>query len=238
MSELKSQSSVPKRKTRSKAVCENPEEDSPDSEEDVYYSRPQFEVVSESYTVHTSGATELGKKDITQSLETGSVSETPECQVTEDLPVNLEENLPENPGVQPEREESVDLTHSTTSVNPSFNGEPSMPESSSPGKELNDAGNIETDTETFEDEAHTQNELRRSVRVKEKPRILTYPKLGNPLITIVQSLLQGLNDAFSESLQDYSQLSLQKSADTNNMQRDLHDSKGGGCNPGSKTFEV
>ncbi len=248
VSELESQISVPKRKTRSKAVCENPEEDIPDSEEDVYYTRPQFEVVSESYTVHTSGTTELGKKDITQSLEKGSVREMPECQVTEDLPVNLDENLPENPGVQPEnpgvqpeREESVDLTHLSTSVNPSFNGEPSMPESSSTGEELNDVGNIEIDTETFEDEAHTQNELRRSVRVKEKPRILTYPQLGNPLVTIVQSLLQGLNDAFSESLQDYSQLSFstsQQSAGTNNMQRDLHDSKGGGCNPGSKTFVV
>lgn len=82
---------------------------------------------------------------------------------------------------------------------------------------------------------HTQNKnelMRKSiVRAKEKPKILTYPKLGNPLITIVQSLLQGLNDAFSESLQDYSQLSsptLKEYAATSNMQRDLHGFKGDG----------
>lgn len=86
VSELKSQSSVPKRKTCSKAVGENPEEDSPDSEEVVYYSRPQYEVVSESFIDHTSKATQPVKKDIAQSLETGLVSKMPELQVTENLP--------------------------------------------------------------------------------------------------------------------------------------------------------
>ncbi len=83
----------------------------------------------------------------------------------------------------------------------------------------------------------TENEevgLRRSVRHREKPKNLTYPELGNPLVTIVQSLLQGLNAALSESLQDSSRMgqpAFQGYTPVSDMQRDLHNSKRGGCNP-------
>lgn len=41
---------------------------------------------------------------------------------------------------------------------------------------------------------------RRSVRQREKPERLTYFQPGNPLIYVVQSLFQGLNSAFVQSL--------------------------------------
>ncbi len=54
----------------------------------------------------------------------------------------------------------------------------------------------ETDQSASEDEI----QLSRSKRVKQKSRRLTYPEMGNPMISIIQSLLQGLNTAFVESL--------------------------------------
>lgn len=45
-----------------------------------------------------------------------------------------------------------------------------------------------------------ETECRRSTRERTKPRILTYPSLGNPLIQVAQSLFQGLNTAFVTAL--------------------------------------
>ncbi|XP_072569287.1 uncharacterized protein [Paramormyrops kingsleyae] len=58
----------------------------------------------------------------------------------------------------------------------------------------------ELEEETERDESEDDSPLRRSRRVKQKSKRLTYPELGNPMISIIQSLLQGLNTAFVESL--------------------------------------
>lgn len=58
----------------------------------------------------------------------------------------------------------------------------------------------ELEEETEQDESEDEGHLRRSKRVKQKSKRLTYPELGNPMISIIQSLLQGLNTAFVESL--------------------------------------
>lgn len=58
----------------------------------------------------------------------------------------------------------------------------------------------EAEDETDQDESEDESHLRRSKRVKQKSKRLTYPELGNPMISIIQSLLQGLNTAFIESL--------------------------------------
>ncbi|XP_029957362.1 protein NYNRIN-like [Salarias fasciatus] len=57
--------------------------------------------------------------------------------------------------------------------------------------------------------------VRRSERVRHPPKRLEYPNFGNPLVTVVKSLFQGLSAAFSESLTttDY----------WSDMQRDVHD---------------
>ncbi|KAK9952929.1 hypothetical protein ABG768_016957 [Culter alburnus] len=60
----------------------------------------------------------------------------------------------------------------------------------------------ETDQSASEDEI----QLRRSKRVKQKSKRLTYPEMGNPMISIIQSLLQGLNTAFVESLAEHPKL--------------------------------
>lgn len=69
------------------------------------------------------------------------------------------------------------------------------------------------DQEKAEDECSEHNQIsdveenelsgdlpRRSVRRRKRPKILTYPQLGNPLIHVVQSLFQGLNTAFVNAL--------------------------------------
>nr|XP_055051373.1 uncharacterized protein LOC129437220 [Misgurnus anguillicaudatus]XP_055051374.1 uncharacterized protein LOC129437220 [Misgurnus anguillicaudatus] len=266
--ELELPSPVPKRKTRSRAVCED-SENIPDSDEEVYYLGPQLDVVHESYTLHTSEVTQPEKNTV-KFLKSSSENETPngEIQPEENLPGDPEENLPGDPEenlpgdpeenlpgdpegnlplsleVEPERENTVQLTHSATSVasESSVHRESPMDRSGSAGEESNNVKVAETCTGVQEPkEIIDGNELRRSTRIREKPKVLTYPKLGNPLITIVQSLLQGLNDAFSESLQERSQLSCPVSQEyvlTKDVQRDLQDFKGGGCNPGSKTFVV
>lgn len=58
----------------------------------------------------------------------------------------------------------------------------------------------EPEDETDQDESEEESHLRRSKRVKQTSKRLTYPELGNPMISIIQSLLQGLNTAFVESL--------------------------------------
>ncbi len=58
----------------------------------------------------------------------------------------------------------------------------------------------EAEEETDQDESEDEGHLRRSKRGKQKSKRLTYPELGNPMISIIQSLLQGLNTAFVESL--------------------------------------
>ena len=60
--------------------------------------------------------------------------------------------------------------------------------------------------------------LRRSERARHPTGRLDYPNFGNPLITVVKSLFQGLNTAFSDSLGSTNDYWLQD----NGMQRDLH----------------
>ncbi|KAL3974076.1 SWI/SNF-related matrix-associated actin-dependent regulator of chromatin subfamily A-like protein 1 [Sarotherodon galilaeus] len=46
----------------------------------------------------------------------------------------------------------------------------------------------------------TETQIRRSERIRQPSQRLTYPQLGNPLVTVVKSLFQGLNKAFIDSL--------------------------------------
>ncbi len=142
------------------------------------------------------------------------------------LPANPVADLPENPTAQHGREKNDEMNYPLIFMeqHPDYNGESPTSGSSSAGKGL--IGTEETENEEVG--------LRRSVRHREKPKNLTYPELGNPLVTIVQSLLQGLNAALSESLQDSSRMgqpAFQGYAPVSDMQRDLHNSKRGGCNP-------
>lgn len=250
--ECESQGPVPRCRTRSETACKCSEgaDKIPDSEEeDGYCLMPQIDVVDESFVVHTPEVTHLVREsaivplpetdlEVNQGVQSDSTDG--EFQVIDELPVDFEIDLPvtpgadllENPMVQSEREKNAEVNCPSTSTvrNPDYNGELPTLGSSSVGKGL--FGAEETEYEADEGEI----ELRRSVRHREKPKTLTYPELGNPLVTIVQSLLQGLNIALAESLQDFSRMgqpAFQGFAPVGDMQRDLHNSKRGGCNPDS-----
>lgn len=47
---------------------------------------------------------------------------------------------------------------------------------------------------------HEEVELRRSSRQRTVPRKLTYPTLGNPLVSVMHSILIALDQAFSQAL--------------------------------------
>uniref|UniRef100_A0A669DKA6 Gypsy retrotransposon integrase-like protein 1 n=1 Tax=Oreochromis niloticus TaxID=8128 RepID=A0A669DKA6_ORENI len=74
---------------------------------------------------------------------------------------------------------------------------------------------VENDDEP--DTLQTETQIRRSERIRQPSQRLTYPQLGNPLVTVVKSLFQGLNKAFIDSLAndvDYS---------TRTMHGDVHE---------------
>lgn len=51
-----------------------------------------------------------------------------------------------------------------------------------------------------ENESIQAEDWRKSSRQRAAPRRLTYPSLGNPLVLVMQSLLSGLDKAFSQAL--------------------------------------
>lgn len=55
------------------------------------------------------------------------------------------------------------------------------------------------------DQTDVQTEVdcsKRPIRDRKATKRLTYPELGNPLVTIVQSLFQTLSDVVTESLEE------------------------------------
>lgn len=64
-----------------------------------------------------------------------------------------------------------------------------------------ESGNVEhTESEKTEVVPEDEVVLRRSSRDKTAPKRLTYPNLGNPLVTVMHSILTGLDQAFSQTL--------------------------------------
>lgn len=57
-------------------------------------------------------------------------------------------------------------------------------------------------TVTQETNSDLPQSVRRSERLRQPPKRLDYSQLGNPLITVVRSLFQGLSEAFVDSLND------------------------------------
>lgn len=54
-----------------------------------------------------------------------------------------------------------------------------------------------------EHDPEAEQALRRSSRERLKPKLLTYPELGNPLVSIVQSLFQSLSDAVTNTIEGH-----------------------------------
>lgn len=59
---------------------------------------------------------------------------------------------------------------------------------------------VDVNDETDINSPITTQPVRRSERIRQPSKRLEYPNLGNPLVTVVKSLFQGLSTAFAESL--------------------------------------
>lgn len=64
---------------------------------------------------------------------------------------------------------------------------------------MNEDPSVNNDNKEHDLEA--EQALRRSSRERIKPKLLTYPELGNPLVSIVQSLFQRLSDAVTNTIE-------------------------------------
>ncbi|XP_030582401.1 uncharacterized protein LOC115778497 [Archocentrus centrarchus] len=125
---------------------------------------------------------------------------------------SLSDNLPDedDPGTE---------CGNLPSPNESVDEEPGTLPDKSPeeaGKELRDhPKNLPEGLQS--DDPITTQPLRRSERNRQPPRRLDYQDLGNPLVTVVKSLFQGLSTAFTNSLND------RNGHYGIYMQRDVHD---------------
>ncbi|MCJ8730139.1 hypothetical protein PDJAM_G00180710 [Pangasius djambal] len=111
---------------------------------------------------------------------------------------------------RPERDRPVEETESETVIADAGN----LPEvqDGESTQELNDSETLESSETTHQneteiderrndqDESETQSEVRRPSRRRKPPKKLTYPELGNPLVTIVQNLFQSLSSAITNYL--------------------------------------
>ncbi|KAL0187224.1 hypothetical protein M9458_018894, partial [Cirrhinus mrigala] len=167
---------------------------------------------------------------------------------TEQLtPVTSQRNLPDQPDVEegsaldePEREDTqmmdpvgMDVLSGIPVLDQESDGSPTG--TSSGEDERNDAltrgGTINSPSSrdgSVENGESLEDVPRRSQRHREPPKRLQYPKLGNPLSLVVQSLFQGLSTAFTISLEEsdtFKNTSLEMQAWK--MQWDLHSFKAG-----------
>lgn len=169
-----------------------------------------FKVLPEGVPWTTADPTTLNDSTSSDMSPTGSSSpevEPVESTVPEADPENIspdvdtkEDTVPE---VDPENiSPDVDLEADTLpEENPKENNtDMKKPETNPDGQEnVQDAVEREEEKDVRnQDEDHT----RKSTRHREPPKVLTYPRLGNPLVTIVQSLFQSLSSVITDSL-DY-----------------------------------
>uniref|UniRef100_A0A1A8PLB6 Gypsy retrotransposon integrase-like protein 1 n=2 Tax=Nothobranchius rachovii TaxID=451742 RepID=A0A1A8PLB6_9TELE len=79
-----------------------------------------------------------------------------------------------------------------------------FPASETEGEITRSSTEVEESTDHNKDDKNdpgTEQSVRRSHRERKMPKQLTYPQLGNPLISIVQSLFQSLSDAVIDSIE-------------------------------------
>lgn len=139
-------------------------------------------------------------------------SEAPEHRGDCDEPgnVTLPFNAPENMNLMekvcsPETEDVPEATKEgelTTRLDVMDNASASNKaneETSQTCIEMNEDHSMNNDNE--ECSLVTEQPLRRSSRERTRPKLLTYPQLGNPLVSIVQSLFQSLSEAVSNSIE-------------------------------------
>lgn len=154
-----------------------------------------------------------------------TVESNPEEPAKECLPEwkPVEENLDESVGMEtgedePESQCTAPDVFVTQRPEPKSSHEPlsEFPTRIAETAPINSESRIEDDNIVTNEMSHTENTLsedrgteiedsvapRRSQRERRPPKTFEYPQLGNPLTLVIQSLLQGLNKAFSSSLEE------------------------------------
>lgn len=95
--------------------------------------------------------------------------------------------------------ETVKEGQPTTQLDEMDNAPDSNEETSQPHIEMNRDQPLNNNNK--EHDFETEQAVRRSSRERTKPKLLTYPQLGNPLVSIVQSLFQSLSEAVTNSIE-------------------------------------
>ncbi len=126
----------------------------------------------------------------------------PETQSSSCGTIPVKENLKERNHLPQVEQQTLDVPDGNERDNdtPAVQVEESVPDVPLRRSRAESAELTEPVEETDQSASEDEIQLRRSKRVKQKSRRLTYPEMGNPMISIIQSLLQGLNTAFVESL--------------------------------------
>ena len=247
------------------------DEESSENESNCFLPRDVVEVVTR-YIPPESSSYNLGNFQITDTVEVESagtsqtnvdslkekqfeVSEVNEqvCDVNENLPVSdgvESENMDVDPG-EDRADDTVIVSGEDDCINHGLVNkslEDVIPSLFEDLRVVQDEGNcprpgIVPEEGMSEEDDPQSDGVRRSSRQTKPPKKFHYPQLGNPLISVVQSLLQGLSNAFVQSEENsnliwgncvmvpgdpLSVLTTQPYA----CPRTCIRSTGGGCNPG------
>ncbi|XP_041864913.1 uncharacterized protein LOC121654728 [Melanotaenia boesemani] len=130
----------------------------------------------------------------------------PDCDLS-GAKAHAEPDMKENASVDGDNNETDNLVENILDGDDPGNDKPVENEGLTiqerpPVDSVEDEGNhsIDSPDEMDNNDPITTQPVRRSERIRQPPKRLEYPDLGNPLVTVVKSLFQGLSIAFSESL--------------------------------------
>lgn len=194
---------------------EDEEEESDEDREEYYSLYDQLLKESENvYAEQESPTSQAEEPETYQSAKgdtQGRVEPSPEKQ---EVSVSSEKSVlnPEAPVFQSVNEELNQSHNLSESESVTAESVPATDPSErhSPGSEregastLRTSGDVQERMEVEDPEIAPDSEvpLRRSARERTVPRRFTYPTLGNPLLTVMHSILAGLDQAFSQALLD------------------------------------
>lgn len=164
----------------------------PNPPREISRSFKEYRVVLPPRT-HTNPAVEQPISDIAKVSE----HVTEPDNAPEDINIIEIENLPDC-GNLPDMENLPEMNEI-----PEMSNQPEMENIPQPEKERETTTQInETmNNDNEEQNPETEQTVRRSSRERTKPKLLTYPQLGNPLVSIVQSLFQSLSEAVTSSIE-------------------------------------
>uniref|UniRef100_A0A3B1IZP3 Gypsy retrotransposon integrase-like protein 1 n=1 Tax=Astyanax mexicanus TaxID=7994 RepID=A0A3B1IZP3_ASTMX len=193
---------VTKPRTRAASHINDPEESEVDSDFDEspihYYTYPlRFNPIEATCSIENPPKTT--SENIPEVISENLPENLPEM-IPENLPEMIPENPPEDRDVFPELPgETSHITLVATDPTVHQTDSKDTPEQVEPESKMEEETEIHQQS-CIAEEDEMENPVRHSTRSRTRAKRLTYPELGNPLISVVQSLFQGLSTAFTQSL--------------------------------------